>query len=69
MLVMTATDNHLQRSAIMKLAEWFNLACSMVYRLWECMACMHAMGTITSPELILQGGNSGRPPIYLTEFV
>ena len=51
MLVMMATEDHLQRGAIMKLTERFNLACSTVYRLWECTACMHAMGIINTPEL------------------
>ena len=29
----------------------FNMAHSTVYRLWECMVCMFAMGVIICPEL------------------
>ena len=47
MLVMTATEDCLQRGAIMKLTERFNVACSMVYRLWDA----HAMGIINTPKL------------------
>ena len=54
MLVMTATEDHLQQGAIMKLAERFNVVCSMVYRPWECVACTCATGIINSPELILR---------------
>ena len=54
MLVMMATEDHLQRGAVMKLAKRFNVACSTVYRLWECAACMHATGVICTPELTLQ---------------
>ena len=68
MLVMTATEDHLQRGAIMKLTERFNVACSMVYRLWECVVCTCAMGVINLPKLVLQK-NSGRVPKYLTEFI
>ena len=53
MLVMMATEDHLQRGAVMKLAERFNISHSMVYRLWECVVHMHAMGVINSPELML----------------
>ena len=33
MLVMMATEDHLQRGAIMDIAKRFNMACSMIYRL------------------------------------
>ena len=33
MLVMMATEDHIKRDAIMKLAERFDVACIMVYRL------------------------------------
>ena len=51
-LVMIATEDHLQRGAIMKLTKMFNVSHSTVYRLWECMVCMCAMGIINSPELM-----------------
>ena len=54
MLVMMATEDCLQRGAIMKLAKRFNVACNTVYRLWEHTACMCAMGMINSPELVSQ---------------
>ena len=55
MLVMMATEDCLQRGAIMKLAKRFNMACSTVYKLWECVACMHATGIINLPELVSWG--------------
>ena len=54
MLVMMATEDHLQRGVIMKLAKRFNVSCCTVYRLWECVARMHATGIINSPELMSQ---------------
>ena len=51
MLVMMVTEDHLQRGAIMNFAERFNMAHSMVYRLWECAASMCATGIINTPEL------------------
>ena len=54
MLVMMATEDCLQRGAIMKLAKRFNMACSTFYRLWEQVACMHAVGIINFPKLVSQ---------------
>ena len=53
-LVMTATEDHLQRGAIMKLTGMLNMTCSTstVYRLWECAECMCAMGILNLPELV-----------------
>ena len=52
MLMMMATEDHLQRGAIMDIAKGLNMACSMIYRLWdrECTEHMHATGIINSPE-------------------
>ena len=52
MLVMMATEDCLQRGAVMKLTERFNVACSTVYRLWEHAAHMCAMGIINTPYLL-----------------
>ena len=38
----------------MAIAERLNMACSMIYRLWECAEHTHAMGVFNSPEIILQ---------------
>ena len=54
MLVILATEDCLQRGAVMKLTERFNVACSAVYRLWEHAAHMCAMGIINTPELTSQ---------------
>ena len=68
MLVMMATDYNLQRCAIMDITKRFNVACSMIYRLWEHMACMHATGIINYPDLVLQK-NSERAPKNLMDFI
>ena len=52
MLVMMANEDHLQQGAVMKLAKRYNVPCSMVYRLWECVVHTCAMGIINSPELM-----------------
>ena len=36
MLVMMATEDCLQRGAIMDIAKWFNMAYSTIHRLWFC---------------------------------
>ena len=54
MLVMMATEDHLQNGAVMDIAKRFKMACSTIYRLWECAEHMHAMGIINSPRLVLQ---------------
>ena len=69
MLLAMKMEDGLKQGSVMDIAKRFNVACSMIYRLWECAECTHAMGVINSPELILQGGNSGRVPKYLTEFI
>ena len=45
------TDDGLQQGLITTITQRFNVAHSTVYRIWEHMACMHAMGIIISPEL------------------
>ena len=55
MLWMTATDDHLQQGAVIKVTERFNISHSTVYQLWECTASTCAMGIINSPELMSWG--------------
>ena len=45
------TDNGLKQGSIITIAKRFDMAQSMVYRLWEHAACMHSMGTIIYPKL------------------
>ena len=52
MLMMMATEDCLQREAIMDITKMFNMAWSMIYRLWECAERMHATGIINSPKLV-----------------
>ena len=52
MLLMTTTEDHLKRGSIMVITERFNVACSMIHRLWKCVECMHTTGIISSPELL-----------------
>ena len=59
MLVMMATEDHLQRGSIMDIAKRFNVACSTIYKLWEHAEHMHAMGIINSPKLVSWGGGGG----------
>ena len=44
------TDNGLKQGSITTIAKRFDMAHSMVYRLWECMVCTFATGVIISPE-------------------
>ena len=44
MLLMTATEDHLKRGSIMAVAKRFNMARSMIHRLWKCVEHMHATG-------------------------
>ena len=44
------TDNGLKQGSITTIAKRFDMAHSMVYRLWEHAAYMHAMGKIISPK-------------------
>ena len=69
MLLMTATEDHLKKGSIMAIAERFNMACSMIHRLWKQVECMHTTGIINSPKLLSQKKNSGRVPKYLPEFI
>ena len=50
MLLMTTTEDHLKRGSIMAIAERFNVACSMIHRLW--VECTCTTGIINSPELL-----------------
>ena len=69
MLLMTTMENHQKRGSVMAIAERFNMAHSTIHRLWKRAECMHAMGVINSPKLYSWGGNSGRVPKYLPEFI
>ena len=51
----------------MAIAQRFNMACSIIFRLWECVDHMHAMGIINSPELISQG--KFQEAVYLSDRV
>ena len=59
MLVMMAIKDSLQQGSVMDIAKRFNMACSMIYRLWQHAECTHATGVINSPELVLQKKNPG----------
>ena len=52
MLLVMATEDHLKRGSIMAVSKRFNMACSMIHRLWKCAECMHDMGIINSPKLL-----------------
>ena len=54
MLLMTTMEDHLKRGSIMAVTERFNMACSMIHRLWKWVEHMHTMGIINSPELYSQ---------------
>ena len=54
MLLMMATEDHLKRGSVMAVAERFNVACSMIHRLWKHAEHMCTTGTINSPELLSQ---------------
>ena len=68
MLLMNAMEDHLKRGSIMAIAKRFDMAHSMIHRLWKQTECMCVMGIVNSPKLYSQGGNSGRVPKYLPEF-
>ena len=55
MLLMMATEDHLKRGSIMAITKRFNVACSMIHRLWKHMEDVHAMGIINYVELLSQG--------------
>ena len=52
MLLMTATEDHLKRDSIMAVIERFNMARSMIHRLWNRAECTCTMGIINSPKLL-----------------
>ena len=52
MLLMMAIEDHLKRGSVMAIAERFNVACSMIHRLWKRAECMHAMGISNYVELL-----------------
>ena len=68
MLLMTATEDCLKRGSVMAVAKRFNMACSMIHRLWKHVEHMHTTGIINSSDLLSQK-NSGRVPKYLPEFI
>ena len=51
MLQAMDTDNSLKQGSITTITKRFDVACSTVYRLWECAAHMHATGINISPKL------------------
>ena len=51
MLQAMDTDNSLKQGSITTITKRFDVACSTVYRLWECTAHMHATGINISPKL------------------
>ena len=54
MLLMMATEDHLKRGSIMAIAKRFNVACSMIHRLWKHAEHTHATGVINYAELLSQ---------------
>ena len=59
-------DSSLRRGSITAITKRFSMAHCTVHCLWKRVAHMHAMGVINSLDF---NSNSGRPPIYPTEFV
>ena len=59
MLVVMNTEDSLKQGSAMAITKRFNMACSIIYRLWEHAECMHAMAIINSPKLILRGDIPG----------
>ena len=45
------TDDGLKQGSITTITQRFDMAHSIIYRLWEHAACMHAMGIIISLKL------------------
>ena len=54
MLLMTATEDHLKRGSIMAVTKRFNVAHSMIHRLWKSAEHMCTMGIINSLKLLSQ---------------
>ena len=69
MLQMLQMENGMRRGAFTMVAECFGMACLMVHCLWNRVVHMCAHGHIISLELQSHKKNSGRPPIYPSEFV
>ena len=61
-------DGSLRRGSITAIAKRFGVECCTVLRLWKRAACTCTTGIFNSPDFNSQK-KSGRPPIYLTEFV
>ena len=55
MLLMTATEDHLKRGSVMAITERFNVAHSMIHRLWKWVEHTCTTGEINSPKLYSQG--------------
>ena len=62
-------DGSLPRGSITAIAKRFDVARCTVHRIWKRAARTRAMGLINSPDFNSRKKNSGRPPIYPTEFV
>ena len=54
MLLMNAMEDRLKRGSIMAVAKRFDVACSMIHRLWKWAEHMCMTGIINSPELYSQ---------------
>ena len=61
-------NGSLRQGSVTAIAKRFGMARCTVHCLWNWVACTHATGIINSLEFNSQK-NSGRPHIYLTEFV
>ena len=59
MLLMMATEAHIKRGSVMAITERFNMACSMIHRLWKHVEHMCTMGKINYAELLSQKKNLG----------
>ena len=62
MLLMTTTEDCLKRGSIMAITKRFNMAHSMIHRLWKQVEHTHAMRITYSPELLAQ-------EIFLREYL
>ena len=62
-------DGSLPRGSVTAIAKRFGVARCTVHRLWKRAARTCATGLINSPDFNSRKKNSGRPPIYPTEFV
>ena len=69
MLQTLQTDDGMRRGAFTMVAKCFGVARSTVHCLWNRVVCMRAHGHIISLEFQSHKKNSGRPPIYPSEFV